>query len=72
MVARGLRELLSVLRRLTDLAPAQAELLDQVCDGPLVTVDELTLARVLSVPDSRRVLTSGPPAAEQGEIPYTS
>lgn len=67
-----LRELLSVLRRLTDLAPAHAELLDQVCDGPLITVDDLTLARVLPVPDSRRVLISGPPAAEQGEITYTS
>ncbi|MGH3930419.1 MAG: type ISP restriction/modification enzyme [Pseudonocardiaceae bacterium] len=32
-----LRELLAVLRRLTDLAPAQAELLDQVCAGPLIT-----------------------------------
>jgi Type ISP C-terminal specificity domain len=65
-----LRELLSVLRRLTDLAPAQAELLDQVCAGPLVTVDELMLAGVLPVPDSRRVLASGPPAAEQGQLHY--
>ncbi len=46
----GLRELLSVLRRLTDLAPALADLLDQVCDGPLITVDDLMLARVLPVP----------------------
>jgi hypothetical protein len=67
-----LRELLSVLRRLTDLAPGQAELLDQVCDRPLITVDELTLARVLPVPDSQRVLVSGPPAAAQGEMHYTS
>ncbi|MGH3722423.1 MAG: type ISP restriction/modification enzyme [Pseudonocardiaceae bacterium] len=65
-------ELLSVLRRLTDLAPAQVELLDQVCSGPLITVDELTLARVLPVPDSRRVLTSGPPAAEQDQLHYRS
>ncbi|MGH3914611.1 MAG: type ISP restriction/modification enzyme [Pseudonocardiaceae bacterium] len=36
-----LRELLAVLRRLTDLAPAQAELLDQVCAGPLITIKEL-------------------------------
>ncbi|PZS28118.1 MAG: DNA methyltransferase [Pseudonocardiales bacterium] len=67
-----LRELLSVLRRLTDLAPPQAELLDQVCAGPLITVDELTLARVLPVPDSQRVLVSGPPVAGQGEMHYTS
>jgi hypothetical protein len=63
-----LRELLSVLRRLTDLAPAQAELLDQVCTGPLITVDELTLARVLPVPDSRRALFSGLPAAEPDQL----
>ena len=37
-----LRELLAVLRRLTDLAPAQAELLDRVCAGPLITVEEPT------------------------------
>ncbi|MGH3831722.1 MAG: type ISP restriction/modification enzyme [Pseudonocardiaceae bacterium] len=67
-----LRELLSVLRRLTDLAPTQAELLDQVCVGPLITVDELTLARVLPVPDSRRVLTSGTSAAEQDQLHYRS
>ncbi|MFY9809342.1 MAG: type ISP restriction/modification enzyme [Pseudonocardiaceae bacterium] len=67
-----LRELLSVLRPLTDLAPAQAALLDQVCDGPLITVDELTLARVLPVLDSQRVLLSGPSAAGQGEMHYTS
>ncbi|MGH3908358.1 MAG: hypothetical protein ACRDTE_29860 [Pseudonocardiaceae bacterium] len=63
-----LRELLSVLRRLTDLAPAQAELLDQVCAGPLITVEELTLAGVLPVPDSRRQLVSGLPAAEPDQL----
>ena len=67
-----LRELLSVLRRLTDLAPAQAELLDQVCAGPLITVEELTLAGVLPVPDSRRVLVSGAPGAEQDQLHYKS
>ncbi|MGH3696339.1 MAG: type ISP restriction/modification enzyme [Pseudonocardiaceae bacterium] len=67
-----LRELLSILRRLTDLAPAQAELLDQVCAGSLITVEELTVAGVLPVPDSRRVLVSGAPAAEQGQLDYRS
>ena len=43
-----LRELLAVLRRLTDLAPAQAELLDQIRAGPLITVEELTAAGVLA------------------------
>ena len=63
-----LRELLSVLRRLTDLAPDQAELLDQVCAGPLITVEELTAAGALPVPDSRRVLVSGLPAAEPDQL----
>lgn len=63
-----LRELLSVLCRLTDLAPAQSELLDQVCAGPLITVEELTLAGVLPVPDSRRLLVSGLPAAEPDQL----
>ena len=63
-----LRELLSILRRLTDLAPAQADLLDQVCAGPLITVEELTAAGALPVPDSRRVLVSGLPAAEPDQL----
>ncbi|MBV8540698.1 MAG: hypothetical protein JO063_06660 [Pseudonocardiales bacterium] len=63
-----LRELLSVLRRLTDLAPAQAQLLDQECAEPLITVDELTSARVPPVPDSRRVLISGARAAGQDQL----
>lgn len=67
-----LRELLSVLRRLTDLAPTQAELLDQACAGPLITIDELTLAGALPMPDSRRVLASGAPAAEQDQLHYKS
>jgi len=65
-----LRDLLCVLRRLTDLAPAQAELLDQVCAGPLITVDELTTAGALPVPDSRRVLTAGLSTAEHDQLPY--
>ncbi|MGH4021804.1 MAG: type ISP restriction/modification enzyme [Pseudonocardiaceae bacterium] len=63
-----LRELLSVLRRLTDLAPAQAELLDEVCTGPLITVEELTFAGALPVSDARRVLVSGLPAAEPDQL----
>ena len=63
-----LRELLSVLRRLTDLAPAQAELLDQVCAGPLITVEELTAVGALPVPDSRRVLVTGLPVAEPDQL----
>ncbi|MGQ0719258.1 MAG: hypothetical protein ACT4NP_18480 [Pseudonocardiales bacterium] len=47
-------------------------MLDQVCAGPLITVDELTLDGVLPVPDSRRVLASGLPAAEQDQLHYRS
>ncbi|MGH3755636.1 MAG: hypothetical protein ACRDRP_23670 [Pseudonocardiaceae bacterium] len=47
-------------------------MLDQVCAGPLITVEELTSARVLPMPDSRRVLTSGAPAAEQDQLHYRS
>jgi len=63
-----LRELLSVLRRLTDLAPVQVDLLDQVCAGPLITVEELTAAGALPVPDSRRVLVTGLPVAEPDQL----
>ncbi|MGW9494189.1 type ISP restriction/modification enzyme [Streptomyces prasinus] len=47
-------ELLSVLRRLTDLAPAQDALLAAVLAGPVVTEDELRAAGVLPVPPSAR------------------
>ena len=63
-----LRELLSVLRRLTDLAPVQVDFLDQVCAGPLITVEELTAAGALPVPDSRRVLVTGLPVAEPDQL----
>jgi hypothetical protein len=63
-----LRELLSVLRRLVDLVSAQAEMLEQVCAGPLITVEELTLAEVLPVPKSRRVLVLGLPAKEPNQL----
>jgi hypothetical protein len=38
---------LNVLGRLVDLEPAQAELLDKVCAGPLISSEELRLAGVL-------------------------
>jgi hypothetical protein len=47
-------ELLSVLRRLTDLAPAQDALLTAVLTGPLVTGEKLRTAGVLPVPASAR------------------
>jgi len=42
-----LLELLNVLTLLADLEPAQAALLEQIADGPLVSVTDLTDARLL-------------------------
>lgn len=47
-------ELLSVLRRLADLAPAQGELLSEILVGPVIAETELTTARVLPVPAAAR------------------
>jgi hypothetical protein len=48
-------ELLSVLRRLTDLAPVQADLLTEIVSGPVITEADLTGAGVLPVsPTARR------------------
>ncbi|WP_218008908.1 type ISP restriction/modification enzyme [Nocardia jiangxiensis] len=52
--SRELMELLSVLRRLTDLAPAQQELLDRILAGPTVTVADLEKAAILPVSDRAR------------------
>jgi hypothetical protein len=47
-------ELLRVLTLVTDLKPAQAELLDKVMDSSHITVADLTAAGVLPVPDGAR------------------
>lgn len=47
-------ELLSALRRLTDLAPAQGELLSDILAGEVVSVADLTTAGVLPVPPGAR------------------
>ncbi|MFC9665165.1 type ISP restriction/modification enzyme [Nocardia sp. NPDC127606] len=52
--SRELMELLSVLRRLTDLAPVQQELLDRILAGPKVTVADLEKAAILPVSDKAR------------------
>lgn len=44
-----LLELLSVVRRLTDLAPAQVELLSEIVAGPTISMEELTAAGALPV-----------------------
>ncbi|MEU5344034.1 type ISP restriction/modification enzyme [Streptomyces sp. NPDC020766] len=47
-------ELLSVLRRLTDLAPVQADLLSEILAGPTVTETDLKSAGVLPVRPAAR------------------
>ncbi len=50
----GLLDLLAVLERCVALEPTQAHLLEQICDGPLITTTDLETARVLPAPPSAR------------------
>jgi len=49
-----LLDLLNVLSRCVALEPKQAELLERICDGPLITVTDLEQMKVLPVPASAR------------------
>jgi hypothetical protein len=51
-----LLELLHTLTLVTDLEPAQAELLDRVMSGPRITVEDLTAAGVFPIPEKARSL----------------
>lgn len=62
-----LLELLNVLGRCVELEPRQKELLDRIADGPLITVDDLTTAGVLPVPESARRTPTTP--REEGLFP---
>ena len=58
-------ELLDILNALTALVaiePEQAELLEAIIDGPQITVEDLTAAEVLPVPDEAR---KAPPVARK-------
>ncbi|MFJ2555466.1 MULTISPECIES: type ISP restriction/modification enzyme [unclassified Streptomyces] len=57
---RELIELLSVLRRLTDLAPAQNELLVEILAQPVLTHTELTVVGVLPVTKASRKARRSP------------
>lgn len=59
-------DLLHVLTLLTDLHSGQEDLLAKLVDGPVVTVNDLTAAGVLPVPDQVRK-NAGKPATN--EIP---
>ncbi|MFF9867073.1 type ISP restriction/modification enzyme, partial [Streptomyces sp. NPDC013953] len=52
--SRELMELLSVLRRLVDLAPVQQDLLDRVLAAPTITTADLEKVGILPVPDKGR------------------
>jgi hypothetical protein len=60
-----LLQLLNVLTLCVELEPDQAKVLEQICNGPLVTVADLERAAVLPVlPGARK-----PPAADSPEAP---
>jgi hypothetical protein len=56
-----LLQLLNVLTLCVELEPDQAELLERICAGPLITVTDLEQARVFPVPAS----VTKPPADEK-------
>lgn len=60
-----LLQLLHVLTLCVELEPEQADLLDRICDGPLVTVADLEQENVFPVPVTARK----PPAAESPDAP---
>ena len=60
-----LLQLLHVLTLCVDLEPDQADLLERICSGPLITVSDLEKANVFPVPASARK----PPPAESVEAP---
>jgi hypothetical protein len=45
-----LLDLLHVLGRIIELEPAQAGLLERICDGPLISLDELQKAGAFAIP----------------------
>ncbi|WP_433498127.1 type ISP restriction/modification enzyme [Sphaerimonospora sp. CA-214678] len=60
-----LLQLLHVLTLCVELEPEQADLLERICDGPLVTVADLEQAHVFPVPTSARKA----PATESPDAP---
>ena len=53
-------DLLNVLGMLVELEPKQAELLDRICAGPLVSITELHEAKALELPPKRKRKPSDP------------
>jgi hypothetical protein len=59
---------LNVLGRLVDLEPLQAALLDQVCSGPTISLDELRAADALTVPAKEKRRANNPASPEQRSL----
>jgi hypothetical protein len=60
-----LLQLLNVLTLCVELEPDQADLLERICAGPLITVTDVKQARIFPVPASAKK----PPTAEKPENP---
>ena len=52
--------MLNVLAMLVDLEPKQAELLDRICDGPLISEDDLKTAGAFDLEVSKPRRTKNP------------
>jgi predicted helicase len=61
-----LLELLTVVDRCIALEPRQEQLLDHICDGPLITPADMTRSGVLPVP---KAATGAPKISRPGEVP---
>jgi hypothetical protein len=62
-----LLDLIHVLTRLVDIEPRQASLLEEICNGPLVTVSNLKDAGVLPAPAAAK---KPPRLRRQDELPF--
>lgn len=51
-------DLLNVLGLLVQLEPQQADLLERICSGPLISIAELNAAQALGLPPKRKRTTS--------------
>ena len=60
-----LLNLLHILGRLVALEPAQAELLQQICAAPTLSLDELHAAESLFVPETETISTKAKAASDQ-------
>lgn len=60
-------DLLHVLGRLIALQPKQSDLLDRICDNPLLSLEELQAAGALAMPDMMTLAKSKPKSSAKSE-----